>query len=208
MDKVILTVDDVKMLLTWRDSHLTEVLSAPAPLKAVEVCIKESQMRFKAVKSGDDIQFHLSHDFKSLGTCTLRRMPDGLWKATKKRFVKGITDKDIESMLSVYCSLMAFMVYGKAVADDDEYAVEEKTAGKKTPHSGHNRRTSPTTYIITKTKTPNIRLAKSSHASPSSPFTVRGHYRHYKSGKVVWINEYRKGIGNKKTSKTYKISKG
>ena len=23
---------------------------------------------------------------------------------------------------------------------------------------------------------------------------VRGHYRHYKSGKTVWINPYRKGI--------------
>lgn len=34
---------------------------------------------------------------------------------------------------------------------------------------------------------------------------VRGHYRHYKGGKVVWVNSYKKGNGGKSTSKIYKI---
>ena len=42
------------------------------------------------------------------------------------------------------------------------------------------------------------------HASPRGIFTVRGHYRHYKSGKVVWVSEYKKGTGKKK-KKTYKM---
>ena len=31
--------------------------------------------------------------------------------------------------------------------------------------------------------------------SPSHEFDVRGHYRHYKSGKVIWINEFTKCKG-------------
>ena len=41
-----------------------------------------------------------------------------------------------------------------------------------------------------------------------SPFTcafgVRGHYRHYKDGRRIWVKEYVKGTGTK-ISKTYKI---
>lgn len=44
------------------------------------------------------------------------------------------------------------------------------------------------------------------HASPKGEFSVRGHYRHYKSGKIVWINEYRKGEG-KRNGKKYCLSK-
>ena len=40
--------------------------------------------------------------------------------------------------------------------------------------------------------------------SPACSFTVRGHFRHYKSGKTVWIAEYRKGTGRSR-GKTYKI---
>ena len=45
---------------------------------------------------------------------------------------------------------------------------------------------------------------KDSHASPGGIFSVRGHFRHYKNGKVIWISEYRKGEGKKK-KKTYKM---
>lgn len=31
-------------------------------------------------------------------------------------------------------------------------------------------------------------------------FDVMGHYRHYKNGSVVWINQYRKGTGKKESS--------
>lgn len=47
-------------------------------------------------------------------------------------------------------------------------------------------------------------VPRGSHASPRGIFTVRGHYRHYKSGKVVWVAEYKKGTGKQK-GKTYKI---
>lgn len=41
---------------------------------------------------------------------------------------------------------------------------------------------------------------------PGGIFTVRGHYRHYKSGKVVWVSEYKKGTG-KMRRKTYKVGR-
>ena len=49
-------------------------------------------------------------------------------------------------------------------------------------------------------------MAKGSHRSPRGSY-VRGHYRHYKSGKVVWIEEYQKGTGKAEKGKTYKLKK-
>lgn len=47
------------------------------------------------------------------------------------------------------------------------------------------------------------------HTYSCEAWGVRGHFRHYKSGKVVWISEYEKGkkrnTGIKTTSKTYII---
>lgn len=37
-------------------------------------------------------------------------------------------------------------------------------------------------------------VATTAHRSPSGVFGVRGHFRRYKSGKVIWIDEYLKGV--------------
>ena len=62
------------------------------------------------------------------------------------------------------------------------------------------------TYILRQDNGVLVAAPKGSHASPKGTFTVRGHYRHYASGKVVWIAEYKKGTGKKK-AKTYKIGR-
>lgn len=64
--------------------------------------------------------------------------------------------------------------------------------------------TASTTYIIHSAGKQLTVVPRGHHASPACSFTVRGHFRHYKSGKTVWIAEYRKGTGRSR-GKTYKI---
>lgn len=42
-------------------------------------------------------------------------------------------------------------------------------------------------------------------SSPSYSFSVRGHYRHYKSGKVVWVKEFKKGKDLPEIIRDYKL---
>ena len=49
------------------------------------------------------------------------------------------------------------------------------------------------------------RLACKPHQKLTESWTVRGHYRHYASGKVGYVKPYTKGTG-KKTAKTYKLA--
>lgn len=103
----------------------------------------------------------------------------------------------------MYGSLMALMAYGASEAPAATEAEHEPKA-----HTGHKRSTrwNPvgTTYILRSSGKRLSVAPKGHHASPSCSFTVRGHFRHYRSGKTVWIAEYRKGAG-KEQSKTYKI---
>ena len=123
-----------------------------------------------------------------------------------------------QSMLTIYASLMALMVYGNRVTYEDFVETLEELDDLRTPEPVPveimrqviNSRAKPVskrqgiTYIIHTSKDGRISArVKGGHASPSGVFSVRGHYRHYKSGKVVWIAEFKKGEGPKKR-KTYK----
>lgn len=101
---------------------------------------------------------------------------------------------------------MALMTYGR-VEEDTEEESDGKGKPRRFPKATNRSPRKPvkrTTYILRRDNGTLLAAPMSSHASPKGIFTVRGHYRHYKSGKVVWIAEYRKGTGKKK-SKTYKM---
>lgn len=203
MDRVELTIDDVTRLIKWRDQHPAEVRSHPAPLKAVEIRIKENGWCIKGIREGYSLRLHLSKMGQQFGNCTFSRRADGMWVSVKNRMKVG--EDDLRSVLTVYCSLMALMVYGRTDTPAENTPVEVREGARKKPKNGRKQKKPPrTTYILRSDKGTLTAVPRGSHASPSGIFSVRGHFRHYKSGKVVWISEYKKGEGKKK-KKTYKM---
>lgn len=202
MDRIVVTSDDIKLLLEWRDQHPDEVRRHPAPLKAVEIIIQTTGWHIKGIRDGLNLRLHLNHNGRSLGYCEFRRRMDGMWESTKNRMQVG--RDDLQSALTVYCTLMALMAYGKSEPAEE---IEPRMGTAHKPHKGSTRKQrGRTTYILRTINGTLLAAPRGFHASPSGTFTVRGHYRHYKSGKVVWIAEYKKGTGKKK-SKTYKIGR-
>lgn len=188
MDKVILTKEDVEMLLAWRDSHKDLVRSLPSPIKSVEI-VYDSFINIKAFRKGNTLDMYVSF----LGTKLHTKFEV---YAGRLKYVKGdkkwLDNEGLFSIVSVYCSLMAYMVYEKSeVVESNQTTVHQA----KGVHKGH------TTYILKKRYVSN---GGGHHASPKGIFTVRGHYRQYKDGKRIWIKEYQKGTGDRKF-KTYKI---
>lgn len=200
MDKVILNVEGIERLLKWRDEHPEEVRRHPAPLKAVEIVLPHNGYRIKGIRDGNRLRLHLSQNYDQLGNCEFVRRIDGMWASVKNRM--KVDEDGLRSVLTVYCSLMALMAFGR-VEREGGTVVKEKTANKpsKKPSSKPKQRT---TYILRMDNGTLLAAPSGSHASPRGIFSVRGHYRHYKSGKVVWIAEYKKGTGKKK-AKTYKM---
>lgn len=210
MDKVIFKIKDVDALLAWRDNHPDLVRSLPMPLKALEFIFPESGWSFKAIREKEFITFHPALHGKPVGKMKLRVCPGGKLAMVKRdNILKG---EDVETVITVYCSTMALMVYGigsrvvdtalsPSVSQKPAEARESVSSGKK----GKDARNS-VTYILRATRDGVAAIPQGSHASPSREFSVRGHFRHYKSGKVVWVDEYRKGTDQKKKkSKRYQL---
>ena len=200
MDKIVVTAADIELLLKWRGQHPDEVRSHPAPLKAVEIVVETNGWRIKGIRNGLHLSLYLNQNGRSFGHCEFVRRIDSMWASTKNRM--QVERDDLQSVLTVYCTLMALMAHSPAIRSEDEPAPRKvHTRGAKKPYK---KSSAQTTYIIRKVNGTILAAPSGSHASPRGIFTVRGHYRHYKSGKVVWVAEYKKGTGKKK-SKTYKV---
>jgi len=203
MNKVLLANKDIEYLLRWRDEHKDLVRRADCPLKVVQI-VCENGITLTAARDGGEVSIAVVNNGSKVGKLYLRFLPFGMISITKDK--TGLPDEDVQSIITVYASLMAFLVHsGCREVSDRPNPIRTPTKVQPTKHK--TKKSSGITYIMHR-KGNNARLApQGSHASPSGVFSVRGHYRRYKSGKIVWIEEYKKGEGKQK-SKTYKLGQG
>lgn len=144
MDKVELSVQDIEALLNWRDQHQDEVRSHPAPLKAVEIVMPHNGYHIKGVRDGDQLRLHLSQSGEQLGNCRFIRRAGGMWASTRNRMKVG--RDDLQAVLTVYCSVMALMAYGRREPEPREaLAPKPKSSPSKRPTKRKSKRT---TYIL------------------------------------------------------------
>ena len=219
MDKIKISSADLEPLFEWRDKHLDLVLRCPCPLKGVEIhvepnsseepgfymrCIREKPNRLRLYIG--------SEGSKSSGYFLLEHMPDGKWLRLKDTLKEDSakfkpSKKEFgDSLVAVYGTIMAIMAYSSdlALPEQEEPAPREKKGALKSAKKPTKKPGAGVTYILRRNgKTLSV-THRGSHASPRGIFTVRGHWRHYHNGNVVWVSEYRKGTGKKKP-KTYKI---
>lgn len=203
----MLNQDDLKTLLDWRDSHKDLVRSFPNPLRSVEIDFLHNNYRIIGIRKGYTLKLQLFAGHQSYGWAMFEYSKVlGALVGTKSNL--KITKDSFQSVITVYCSLMALMVYGNESTSMHSELESEEIKGavhKTAPRPSNTRKSNSTTTYIIRNANGRIQvIPRGSHAKPSGQFTVRGHYRHYKSGKVIWIAEYRKGTGSNKP-KTYKI---
>ncbi len=202
MDRIELSREDVLTLLEWRDQNKELVRRLPCPLKAVEIVMKHNGYSIKGIRTGGTLKLYLGIDGRPMGSTLFRLREDMMWETVPGKNKMRVEKDDLQSVLTVYCSLMALMIY--AVPSELE---QTRAVCKESHKSTRAKTTKPqkrTTYIIRHSNGTILAAPRGSHASPIGVFTVRGHFRHYKSGKIVWIAEYRKGEGKNK-KKTYRI---
>ena len=205
MDRIVVTAADIEKLLAWRDEHNDLVRSMPVPLREVKIQIVESGISIKCFRSDKKLKFYIDTPTRKLGHVVFAPLGNGLWKKKLSTLPADCNPSETEQgALTVYGSLMALMAYGASEAP----AATEEVEHEPKAHTGHKRSTRwdpvSTTYILHSSGKRLSVVSKGHHARPTCSFTVRGHFRHYKNGKTVWIAEYCKGAGREK-SKIYKI---
>jgi hypothetical protein len=162
----------------------------------------ETNIIIKAYNDAGEIAFYLQVNGNKAGKISGRQLPGGLLKV-KKNTTKLKSD-DVQSIITVYASLMALIVYHDpepAAAADRQQRQERPKKAK----SGAQRRKNGATYLLNHSSSGPRIHPRGQHSSPAGVFTVRGHYRHYKNGRSVWIKPYKKGTGGQ-NNKTYKLN--
>ena len=201
MDKIILSNKDVETLLSWRDQNKELIRRNAAPFKGILLQFPESFIDIKAYNDAGKITFYLFINGHKAGKITGRQLPGGLLQV-KKNTTKLKSD-DVQSIITVYASLMALIVYHKP--EPAAAAAKQRQAQPKKAKSGAQRSKNSVTYLLKYSSSGPRIHPRGHHSSPAGEFTVRGHYRHYKDGRAVWIKPYKKGTGGPQ-NKTYKLN--
>lgn len=125
--------------------------------------------------------------------------------------------KDLAVQFAVlYISVMAFMVYGSEFSPTGVNNISEmehrsheqiiQDVKQRFSNVSSNVSSGSTVYLLKKYKGSPRLCVQGVRQKPSEEFSVRGHYRHYKSGKVVWIDEFSKcKDSDNKRDKTYRL---
>ena len=200
MDKILLSSKDIETLLLWRDQNKELIRRNAAPFKGIILELPETNIIIKAYNDAGKIAFYLQVNGQKAGKITGRQLPGGLLQV-KKNTTKLSSD-DVQSIITVYASLMALIVYHKPEAA--AAAKEARQERPKKEKNGQERRKNGVTYLLKHSSSGPRIQQRGQHSSPAGVFTVRGHYRHYKDGRSVWIKPYKKGTGDQK-NKTYKL---
>ena len=201
MDKIILHSQDVETLLQWRDNNADLVRRNPAPFKSILIEFPDTNIIIKAYNDAGKIAFYLQVNGNKAGKITGQQLPGGLFQ--EKKNTTKLKKDDVQSIITVYASLMALIVYHKP--ETPAATKEPRQERQKTAKTGKKRRQNGVTYLLKSSASGPRIQPRGQHSSPAGAFTVRGHYRHYKNGKTVWIRPYHKGTGGHK-DKVYKLN--
>lgn len=211
MDKVIFKDDDVNRLLEWRDTgnNAELVRRCPMPCKAIQMVFPDTQISIKCIrKKWDEVTFQVNEQGRSVGAIKIVILITGGYKI--KQQPKHYNDENVMSVATVYFSLIALMTYGDGVEYTPKEldvldSVVEKDDKKLNKYVPHTKKQPSITYLLHRGANGRISVgSKGHHNSPRGEFKVRGHFRHYENGSVVWISEYKKGTGKRK-DKIYRI---
>ena len=204
MDKVIYTRKDVEFLLDWRDKNKDLVRMNACPLKAVKIEVSDNGIAMTFVRSGTTIDVRITQFGKSIGRLVFEILEVGLYKVVKNT-ARTLNNEDIQGVVTVYASTMAILSYGSATAKPSRKTTTKSQTRRQKPVKSRQRSKSKgATYILKRQGKEAHIVKQGSHRKPEGSFTVRGHFRHYQNGKIIWIEEFMKGSGKKK-DKIYKL---
>lgn len=118
-----------------------------------------------------------------------------------------------QSVISLYCTLMAYMEHHREVVTQQDVRTQRpqdpKKKKKKKKQVTYLRKTIYTFSGTIKTdpEANTLEKGKRGYTAPTEPFKVHGHWRHYKSGKKVWVSGYvkNKQEGKEPDPKVYQV---
>lgn len=219
MVKVLITSNQVEQLFKWKEAHTELLYDNNIPFKDIEInCdVNGSKIIYRYYYKKPILKVYMYNNDSKKASLT------GKFKVLasgKANLIKSDTrsipkEKEKELFTDIYSMWKTIMALFKSKGDGFEidrksYNFNDNSTktNKVTSTSLQANKKNTVTYIVDTHNKQGICIKpKGSRNSPHGEFGVRGHYRHYSSGKVVWIKPFLKGKSpkSKKKNKTYRL---
>lgn len=197
--KIPLTSEQVEKLLAWRDQHKELVRALVVPFPECSI-LSENGMKIRieqdeALKSVYRFTVTDTNAHKVKGRFTYSTKTSYLWHGLPK-----LSKDETQTTITIWATVCAYIanfqpeLVGRP-GDSVGASASVHTPSAKAANNAADRVIYLRPIVFT-----------SEHESPvkrkytpcENAFSVRGHYRHYKSGKVVYVRPYEKGTGKEK----------
>lgn len=200
MVKIPLTIEQINALFKWRDEHKEIVRACVVPFPYCEI-ISENGVKIRVQQNED---FTSVYNFTVSNTVLHEVKGRFDYMTITGKVVYGVpqlSHDDTQTAITVWATVMAYIVNFEPEIIEQEYDEPENKESKRRSTSPRKQKRpgnrilylNPTKYI---TESKNVVQRK--YTPPSCAFSVRGHYRHMKSGKVVYVHPYEKYTGKEK----------
>ena len=139
-------------------------------------------------KKHNYLEFRVKFDKVQIAKSKIEATPEGVNDyGISYRLSDGIENSNeiqhiLHMIVESYISVNALILYGNLV-DGSSTTVRARSED----NDKH--------YFIKEFQNKLYTITSHTHRSPEGVFSVRGHFRKYKSGKVIWIDEFLKGEG-------------
>jgi hypothetical protein len=222
-DQILVEIEKLQQLFKWRDNNKDTVRAFYPILEDVVIRVGAQQVTGIAIHVQKTDRANYSYKSTVYANETKEKVLILYWdrqtrqvkveyndlpphiKADKAQF-----DDYIQTTLSIYASLMAYMEHYKEVVTEKRVSDRQVKSRKKSKSKKKVTYITKRVYSFSedfKTGKAEPKKKKRKYTPPSEPFTVRGHWRTYKSGKRTWVPAFPKNLkaGKQPEPKTYKL---
>lgn len=193
MDIIHIDAASYDKLMNWQEEN-RELVKAIAPynkyyFRRAEVVFTDSNIVGYFDFKRDLLRLRIKRNKKQIANCHIVPTPDDFDNDYGIYFDLMVNDeslpyddacKVIQVVANTYIAYNALLIYGNLV-DGSSITPRARTEG------GDKH------YFLKEYDNKIYAVSSHAHRSPEGVFSVRGHFRKYKSGKVIWIDEYLKG---------------
>nr|DAI30624.1 MAG TPA: hypothetical protein [Caudoviricetes sp.]DAZ00440.1 MAG TPA: hypothetical protein [Caudoviricetes sp.] len=193
MDIIHIDAASYDKLMNWQEEN-RELVKAIAPynkyyFRRAEVVFTDSNIVGYFDFKRDLLRLRIKRNKKQIANCHIVPTPDDFDNDYGIYFDLMVNDeslpyddacKVIQVVANTYIAYNALLIYGNLV-DGSSITPRARTEG------GDKH------YFLKEYDNKIYAVSSHAHRSPEGIFSVRGHFRKYKSGKVIWIDEYLKG---------------
>ena len=217
MDKIYISQDGENKLFRWRDEHKNLVRNYKASTKKVKYILfyeMSNPIIITVIDSGEAmVDFTITRQGKRLDSFCYdryRMTVNEKWYALKEpKSIKEVKSAGRQEAISIHASTQALLNHrqrievnqGQEPGEDVKSIVEKVKSKERIQKKDNVIKISDIIYTPVEAPTRGFR----NYTKPTREISVRGHYRHYRSGKTIWIEEYKKNAGKDKKSKKYNV---